>query len=273
VSLIAILKTELVSKEIPMRSFVRYAFLLVAFALFIPNAFAQPQRRTELVVSAAASLKDVLTKIGQSYERAHPTIKLRFNFGSSGTLQTQIEQGAPVDLFIAAADKNVDDLIRQKLVDASSRRILAENRLVLIVPQASTLRLKSFKETASAAVTHVGIGGPTVPAGMRAQEVFTKLGIWPMIERKAVRGKDVREVLTQVELGNVEAGVVYATDAAISPQVRIVATAPDSMHKPIRYPLAIVSDSSKQAQASSLARYLTAAPARTTLKQYGFRIR
>lgn len=231
------------------------------------QASTQP---VELVVSAAASLKDVLTVLGRDYQKQQPNVRLRFNFGSSGALQRQIEQGAPVDLFIAAADKNMDDLAARDLIDKKTRRVLAKNILVLIVPKNSRLPITRFKDVVSPAVTHIAVGGPSVSAGMRAEEVFRKLGIWPQVQRKAVRGKDVREVLTQVELGNVEAGVVYRTDAAVSAKVRVVAVAPPSMHKPIRYPLAVVKDSRHPAQARRFARYLVSSQAKAMLRKYKF---
>ena len=133
-------------------------------------------QHTDLTVSAAASLKDVMTAIGQDYEKKNPAVSVHFNFGSSGTLQQQIEQGAPVDIFLSAADQNMDDLAAKKLIDPTTRRVLAGNNLVLIVPQNSRLKLHSFKDVVSPAVTHIAIGGPTVPAGIRAEEVLQSWG-------------------------------------------------------------------------------------------------
>jgi molybdate transport system substrate-binding protein len=151
--------------------------------------------------------------------------------------------------------------------------VLAGNTLVLVVPRNSKLRLHRFQDVVASSITHVAIGAPSVPAGIRAQEVFTKLGIWRQIERKAVRGKDVREVLTQVELGNVEAGVVYRTDAAISQRVRVVAVASPSLHQPIRYPLAVVADSEHKIEARMFANYLVGAQAKAVLKKFKFVVR
>jgi molybdate transport system substrate-binding protein len=239
--------------------------------LFALLLLAAPGRaQTEIVVSAAASLQDALTEIGARYEKQNPNIKLRFNFGSSGALQTQIENGAPVDIFIAAADENMDALAAKKLIDAKTRRVLASNRLVLIAPKESRLKLKSFKDVASPQVKFVALGGPNVPAGKRAEEVFAALKIWPAIEAKAVRAKDVRAALAQVELGNADAGVVYRSDAATSDKVRVVATAPESMHKPIRYPFAVVTGSKHSAQAARFAKFLNSDTAKRTLKRFHF---
>ena len=228
--------------------------------------------KTELVVAAAASLTDALKQIGAVYQKQHPGVKLNFSVGSSGTLHKQIENGAPIDIFISAADANMDALVAQKLVDASTRRNLAGNRLVLIVAKDSRVNPHRFKDVLGPSVGHIAIGGPTVPVGMRAEEIFRNLGIWKQVQAKAVRGKDVREVLTQIELGNVEAGVVYASDAAISNKVRVVATAPGTMHKPIRYPAAVLAGSRHKAQAQNVTRFLGTVTAKRILQRYGFLI-
>jgi molybdate transport system substrate-binding protein len=223
-----------------------------------------------LLVSAAASMKDVLSTLAQSYKKqSRDTV--RFNFASSGTLQRQIENGAPVDLFVSAAEKNMDELQAQGLIEAATRRVLAGNRLVLIVPRSSHSALRSFRDLAKPGVKRVAIGAPqSVPAGRYAQQVLTKLGIWQQVERKAVRGKDVREVLTQVEQGNVDAGIVYRTDAAISSKVSVVAVAPENLHAPIRYPMAVVSASQHKSAAQRFATFLMSASAKAILRRYQF---
>lgn len=243
----------------------RKFFLLLSLFCFLKSASADT-----ITVSAAASLKNVLCTLAQQYShQSRDTI--RFNFASSGTLQRQIENGAPVDLFIAAADKNTDELQSQKLIDADTRRVLARNRLVLIVPRPSRARIHSFGDLAKPNVGRVAIGAPqSVPAGKYAQQVLTRLGIWKTVEKKAVRGKDVREVLTQVEQGNVEAGIVYRTDAVISNKVRVIAIAPEKYHSPIRYPMAIVSASEKKNVARKFAAFLASATAKRVLRDYFF---
>ena len=243
----------------------RLFFTLFCLLFCVANA-----RAVELTVSAAASLNDALSAIGRDYQHQHPDVKLRFNFASSGTLQRQIEQGAPVDVYIAAADKNLNELAARRLIVRDTRRVLAENRLVLIVPKNSSLPIHRFKDVLLPSVKHVSIGGPSVPAGMRAQEVFTKLGIWSQVQRKAVRAKDVRAALAQVELGNAEAGVVYRTDALISRRVRVISLAPTTMHAPIRYPAAVVSDSRNVRAARAFVAYLDSAQAKNRLRQFGF---
>lgn len=229
------------------------------------------QQRTEVTVSAAASLKNVLAELSRGFEAAHPTIKLRFNYGGSGTLQRQIEQGAPVDLFISAAEKNMDALAAKRLIDRSSRHVIARNLLVIIVPAAEHSAVASFTDLGRPGVRRVAIGDPKfVPAGQYAQEVLSKRKVWNAVRLRAVLCKDVREVLTQVELGNVDAGIVYRTDAAISPRVRVVAIAPDGLHKPIRYSAAVIANSGHAAQARQFLNYLCSSAGRGVWWRYQF---
>lgn len=253
----------------------RFPYLILLLLTLMLPARAQ---KTELVVSAAASLKEALTTIGQDFGKQQSNIVLRFNFASSGTLQRQIEQGAPVDVFVSAAEKNMNELAAQNLVDSRTRRVVAANQLVLIVPQSSTRNganaIRSFRDLARADVRHVAIGAPTsVPAGKYAQQVLIKIGVWNQILPKAIQAKDVREVLTQVELGNVEAGIVYRSDAAISSKVRVVAVAPETFHSPIRYSAAVVRDSQNPQAARSFVSFLTSAKAKAVFKKLKFGVK
>lgn len=216
-------------------------------------------------------MQDALKTIAADYRRREPGTAVRFNFAASGTLQRQIENGAPVDLFISAARKNMDELQARGLIVAATRRNLARNRLVLIVPRNARAGVRSFGDLKKPQVARVAIGAPqSVPAGKYAQELLQKIGIWSIVEKKAVRAKDVRGVLTQVELGNVNAGIVYRTDALISSRVRAVTVAPENLHAPIVYPLAVVKASKNQAAARRFAAYLTSAPAKKVLQRFGF---
>jgi molybdate transport system substrate-binding protein len=239
--------------------------LILSLLLFIKSSSAET-----ITVSAAASLKDVLSTLARRYQ-SQSRDKIRFNFASSGTLQRQIENGAPVDFYIAAADKNMNELQSAKLIDAATRRVLARNRLVLIVPKNSQLNIRSFRDLAKPEIKRIAMGAPqSVPAGRYAEQVLSKLGIWRQVQRKAVRGKDVREVLTQVEQGNVDAGIVYRTDAATSSKVRVVSFAPENFHSPIRYPMAIVADSKKKNAAKKFEAFLMGASAKRVLRNYRF---
>ncbi|AIF53384.1 molybdate ABC transporter substrate-binding protein [Pelosinus sp. UFO1] len=236
-----------------------------------PAAPATPPEKVELNVSAAVSLKDALAEIQKNYEAKNSNIKLVYNLGASGALQKQIEQGAPADIFISAAPKQMNDLEEKNLVNKATRKNLVENKLVIIVPTASTLNITKYEDLAKDEVQKLSIGETaSVPAGQYAQEVLKKLGIWDKIQNKAVLAKDVRTVLTYVETGNVEAGIVYKTDAASSDKVKIAATAPEGSHQPILYPIAILSGTKQQKAAEDFLAYLSTPECKTIFEKYGF---
>lgn len=236
-----------------------------------PAAPATPPQKVELNVSAAVSLKDALAEIQKNYEAKNSNIKLVFNLGASGALQKQIEQGAPADIFISAAPKQMNDLEEKNLVNKTTRKNLVENKLVVIVPTASTLNITKYEDLTKDEVQKLSIGETaSVPAGQYAQEVLKKLGIWDKIQNKAVLAKDVRTVLTYVETGNVEAGIVYKTDAASSDKVKIAATAPEGSHQPILYPVAILSGAKQQKAAEDFLAYLSTPECKTIFEKYGF---
>ena len=234
-------------------------------AISIPVSGA---RADEITVSAAASLKDVLTTLSAAYSRQSAT-QTRFNFGSSGTLQRQIEAGAPVDLFIAAAAKNLDALAAQNEIEMVTRRTLARGELVLIAPHGSKLR--SFSDLRGANIQSISLGGPGVPAGDYARQTLRFLRLDTVLGAKFVLAKDVRAVLNQVAVGNADAGFVYKTDALTSKNVRIVASAPPKSHTPVVYPMAIVTNAPDRAGALGFWRYLQTPGAKHTLKKFGFK--
>ncbi|MDU2063884.1 MAG: molybdate ABC transporter substrate-binding protein [Sporomusaceae bacterium] len=225
----------------------------------------------ELNISAAVSLKDALLEIQTNYQAKHPNVKLLYNLGASGSLQKQIEQGAPADLFISAAPKQMDDLAAKNLLSQGTRKNLVENKLVLIVPENSSLSLTKYEDLTNDKVQKIGIGEPSVvPAGDYAQQVFKKLGLWDQLSSKLVLAKDVRTVLAYVETGNVEAGIVYKTDAASSKKVKIAATAPEGSHKPILYPVAILANTKQSQAAADFLAYLSTPESAAVFEKYGF---
>lgn len=229
------------------------------------------EKSIELNISAASSLKDVLTGIQINYLRKEPNLKINFNFCSSGALQTQIEQGVPCDLFISAAVQQVDALEKEGLLQKGTRKNILMNQLVLIVPQDSKMNIKNFKDLNSDRVQKIGIGAPeSVPAGRYAVEVFKYFGIWGKIQSKLVLGTNVRAVLTYVETGNVDAGVVYKTDALISDKVKVVAGAAPESHGPIIYPAAILAKAGQSKAAMRFLGYLTSAAGKAVFEKYGF---
>lgn len=222
-----------------------------------------------LILSAAASLGKPLEVLKADYQHDHPEVEISINLGASGTLQKQIEQGAPADLFWSAGSSQMDALEKQNLLAADTRQNVLKNDLVLVRPKSSGL--KSFADLANPSVKKIALGTPeSVPAGKYAQETLTKLGLWDTVKDKAVYGKDVTSVLTYVERGEVDAGIVYKTDALGSQDVVIAATAEESTHSPILYPLAVMQNSQHLKEAKELEDYLRGAHAQDVLQKAGF---
>ncbi len=225
----------------------------------------------ELNISAAVSLKDALAEIQTKYQAKSPNVKLVYNLGASGSLQRQIEQGAPADIFISAAPKQMNDLEAKNLVDKATRKNLVENKLVLIVPKDSKLDLSKFEDATNDAVQKISIGETAVvPAGQYTQQALQKLGIWEKVKDKAVFAKDVRTVLAYVETGNTEAGFVYKTDAVSSQKIKIAATAPEGSHEPIIYPAAILAATKNHKAAEDFMAYLSSDESKAIFEKYGF---
>lgn len=224
-----------------------------------------------ITVSAAASLKDVMTEIKKSYEMENKADNLVFNFGGSGSLQQQIENGAPVDIFISAAQKQIDELDKKNLLVKISKVNLLKNEVVLIAPINSKILIKNYKDLINSNVVSIGIGEPkSVPAGQYSMEIFSKLGISEKVSSKLVYGKDVRTILSWVETGNVDAGIVYKTDAISSNKVKVVSTAPKDSHTPVIYPAAIVSDSKFQNESKKFLKFLKSKKAVDIFVKFGF---
>jgi len=222
-------------------------------------------------VSAAVSTKESITDIAKAYEaQTHDRVNL--TFGSSGQLAAQIKNGAPVDLFISAAVKEVDDLSRAGLVDDAKRRVVASNELVLIVPADAQARMSSFEQLKNAGVKRVAVGEPkTVPAGQYAMQVLTKLHLADELSPRLIYGANVRQVLDYVERGEVSAGIVYCTDAIqAGSKVKVVATAKASMHEPIVYLAAIIKNSGKKASAEKFLDYVASDKGWSILAAHGF---
>ena len=247
---------------------------VIILSTFTSTTFAITKKPLvfSVTVSAAASLQDALEEIAKQYEKEKPNIKLVFNFGSSGTLQKQIEQGAPVDLFLSAATKQMDALKVQNLLDNDTIKTLLYNDVVLIVPKDSKLTLKSFEDLAGSSVGKVAMGEPkSVPAGQYGEEILKFYKILDSVKAKAVYGNDVRGVLTWVEDGNADAGIVYKTDALISSKVKIAATAADETHSPVIYPGAVLKSAKYHYSAGVFLAYLSSTKGQEIFKKYGFR--
>lgn len=225
----------------------------------------------ELTILAAASLTDVCNEIKTEYEAAHPNVTLNFSYGASGALQTQIEEGAPADLFFSAATKQMTALNDEGLMDPDSIVKLLENKVVLIVPEGSDKDITSFEDVATDKVGMIGLGEPgSVPVGQYSEEIFTSLGILDTVKTKANYGSDVRTVLSWVETGAVDCGVVYATDAYVGENIKIVCEAPAGSCKQVIYPVGIVKASEHADAAAEFLAYLQTDHAMQKFEGYGF---
>lgn len=234
-----------------------------------PTSTGQAQPAA-LTVSAAASLKEALQAILPAYTQQKPNVTLTYNFGSSGSLQQQIEQGAPVDVFISAAQKQMDALQKKNLLLADTRKDLLKNTVVLIAAQNET-GISGFKDLTDNKVSKIAIGDPqSVPAGQYGQEVLTSLKLFDPIKPKIVFAKDVRQVLSYVETGNVDAGLVYVTDAKTSDKVKVVATASEDSHSPIIYPVGVLKGSKNPEAAKEFVQFLSSEQAKAVFEKYGF---
>jgi len=252
------------------------AWIAVALVLTVGGsiqAVSPVMAQTPLTVSAAISLSNTLKEIKSLYQHSKPSVNINYNFGASGALEQQIEQGAPVDVFFSAATKQMDALQQKNLIVPGTRRNLLTNSLVLITPS-NSITLSNFKDLTGSQVKKIAVGEPhSVPAGQYAQEVLTNLKIFDQIKPKLVYANNVRQVLTFVETGNADAGIVYATDAKQSKSVRVVATAPTSaLHSPIVYPIAVLKDSKDINAAKEFVQFLFSTQARAVFEENGFGI-
>jgi molybdate transport system substrate-binding protein len=250
-----------------------FATILLAVSVKVILPSPVNSQAATLLIAAAASLQDALQEIDPIFEGANRGVTVNYNFAASGPLQQQIEQGAPVDVFISAASRQMNALQEKNLILANTRRNILTNDLALIVPNNSTVRINNFRDLTSAAIRRISVGEPrSVPVGQYSEELFKNLGIFDQLRPRFVYGNSVRNVLASVESGNAQAGVVYTTDARISNQVRQVATAPSNLHSPIVYPMAVIAASRNQAAARRYAQFLTSSQAQTVFRKYGFGI-
>lgn len=258
---------------------INYLILVMAFLtsceisnvnIINTKTFSTESKSIELTISVAASLKDVMGEIKLAYEKQNSDIVLTYNFGSSGSLQKQIEQGAFVDVFISAATKYMDELEDKGLIIEDTRKDFLENKLVLIEPIEFSA-ITDFNGLAKDTVKRIGIGEPkSVPAGQYGEELFNNIGIIDLLRSKFVYAKDVREVLLWVETGNVDAGLVYETDARASEKVRLVARAPEGMYTPVYYPAAVIKESENREEAKDFVEFLYSSEAKPIFEEYGF---
>jgi molybdate transport system substrate-binding protein len=252
------------------RLFLIWMLSAIAAGTFVCGQFVFAAPASEITVSAAISLKDALDEIARLYRTEKPGTVIHFNLGASGSLQLQIEQGAPVDVFISAAAKQMDALESEDLLLAGTRKNLVENKVVLIVLKGKA-GIASFQDLTRPEVKLIAIGEPhAVPAGKYAQEILTHFGIYDQLKPRIVQAQDVRQVLTFVETGNVDAGIVYRTDAMTSSKVTVVATAPGDSHAPVIYPIAVIKNSKNASAAKDFVNFLLGPKSSVAFRKYGF---
>jgi molybdate transport system substrate-binding protein len=222
-------------------------------------------------VSAAISMKDALSDISAEYQKETGD-QLEFNYGASGDLAMQIKQGAPVDVFISAAWPQMKDLVKNKFADETSVKVIVANSLVLIAPADAKMPPANFTELKEERFKKIAVGEPkTVPAGQYAKQTLTSLKIFDDVKDRLVFGANVRQVLSYVERGEVDAGIVYKTDAIQSgKKVQVMATADAASHDPIEYPAAIISQSKHHEAAMKFMEFLSSDTAKRAFGARGF---
>ncbi|BAY99924.1 molybdenum ABC transporter periplasmic molybdate-binding protein [Tolypothrix tenuis PCC 7101] len=259
----------------PLRRYFFYlSLLVVTLALtFIPGilpTIAQQANAATLTVSAGAGLKPVLEDVQKVYKQQQPNINITYNFAASGVLQRQIEQGANIDVFIAASTKNMNELQQQGLLLSETRKNLIKSRIALIASK-NTTGISSFQDLNKQIVKKIAIGEPrSVPLGMYAEEVFKYLGITEQVKPKLVYARSALEIVTFVESGNVDVGIVHDTTVKTSDKVKILALAPEAAHSPVVYPVAVLKNSKNQVAAKSFVQFLFSKKAKSLYKNYGY---
>jgi molybdate transport system substrate-binding protein len=224
----------------------------------------------EILVSAAASLRDVLNEISKDYQSKSKNT-LRFNYGPSSGLARQVDEGAPADIFFSADLPQMDNLDKKGRLEPGTRKNLLSNQLVIIVPADSKLAISSPKDLLKADVKRIALAEPSsVPVGVYTSKYLTDEGLWDQVKPKVVPVQDVRATLAAVESGNVEAGFVYKTDAALSKKVKIVYEVPVDKGPKITYPVAIIKESKHKDTARDFLNHLQTSGSKDLFKKYGF---
>lgn len=238
---------------------------LTLFSLFVYPA----QAADSLKVYAAASTKDAIEAIAKRFASDNGVI-VEVSPGSSSKLAKQIVEGAPADLLLSADRANADYLAEKNLV--ARRENLLSNRLVVVVPVDSNLRIETPAALTSAEVKQLALALEKVPAGEYARQALIKAGIWDRVKRKVIGGDDVRAALAFVERG-ASAGIVYATDAIGSSNVRVALRVDPELHEPIEYPLILIRREPMNPGALALYEYMTSEESKAVLRRAGFEVR
>jgi molybdate transport system substrate-binding protein len=250
-------------KMIKSLSLVFAALLLFA----VPATATETKQAVDINVSAAASMKDAITELENNYTAKHPGINFQNNFGASGAIAKQIENGAPADLFVSANQQWMDYLKEKKLMDEKSISTFAFNTIVFVGKP--DLKVKSLEDVVK--LDKIAIGSPgSVPAGEYAQKAFQKAGIEKQLENKLVMAKDVRACLMYAESGEVQGAFVYNTDASMAKNVKILFTVSQELYPRVTYPMGLTLEGSKKKEAAAFYKYLQTPDAQKVLVKYGF---
>ena len=236
-------------------------------------ALASPLGAEDVTVFAAASLTDSLKEIAAAYQKESGD-KIIFNFAASSTLARQIEEGGPADIFFSADEAQMNRLEKKGLIDPATRKSRLGNSLVVVVPGDSTLQIKSAGDLTNDGIRQIALADPrAVPAGVYAKGWLTRQQLWPAVEPKVVPTENVRAALAAVASGNVELGVVYKTDAAISKNVKVAYEVPRADAPDISYPMALVKGSPQPEAAKKFLDYLSSEEAGQVFTRFGFLLR
>jgi molybdate transport system substrate-binding protein len=256
------------------RKFSRLFRIVVCFAALIicTEIRAQPISTHEITVSAAISLKNAFEEIGKIFMQKHPGTKVIFNFAGSGALARQIETGAPVDVFASAAQKDMDDLGKRDLIVVNSRKDFAKNGVVLVKPARSTIPLQTLTDLQKKEIRKIAIGNPkTVPAGRYAEEALRHHNLWDALKDKLIFAENVRQVLDYVARNEVDAGLVYSTDAmAGSKEVKVAMKLPEGSHKPVIYPIGMIKGTKEESLSKAFVDFVISEEGQRILSRYGF---
>jgi molybdate transport system substrate-binding protein len=226
--------------------------------------------RRELLVSAAASLKDAFEEAAAEFEKSDSTVVVRLNVGASNLLARQIAEGAPVDLFAAAAAEPMDSLAAGGLIVPGTRVDIAGNQLVVAAPSGSDT-LHTLRDLTEARFARIAVASPGVPARIYAEEALRAAGLWNALEPKFVYGANVRQVLDYVLRGEASVGFVYRSDAAqFSDRTQIVHIVDSALHRPIRYPVAITKNARNPEGGRAFIQFLRSSQGTAILNRHGF---
>lgn len=229
-----------------------------------------PAVAADLLVSAAASLTNAFKDLATQYQAANPGLQIQTTFGASDVVLRQITQGAPADVFASADQLAMDKAVEAKAVDSATRRDFARNEVVLIVPADNPAGIQTLKDLHGDKVTRVAFGNPaSVPVGRYTQSALEQSGDWRAVQSRGIQGQNVRQVLSYVERGEVDAGFVFATDAAVMKD-KVMVIQSVQTPTPIVYPIALVQRDGRAHDAQGFLDYVLSDTGQAVLAGYGF---